>query len=230
MASSGASPDSDFDEFVIESSSSAGISILTGASNSGGIMFGDSGDNGRGKLYYDHNADAMKIAAGGTVGLTLSSSQDTYLAGAIYLEGETASANKFDDYEEGAWTPVLIGAGGGTKTADTGNLGRYTKIGNLCTISGTIKWDSSDTLTGIVCISGIPFNTASVTHHRSGGVVGNTSGMTFPSTTYDTQYALGTDQARSNIYVFALGENSYGNPVIADAGAMYGFTITYQTD
>jgi hypothetical protein len=86
---SGASPDTSFDEFVIESSGTAGISILTGASNSGGIMFGDSGDNGRGKLYYDHNADAMKIAAGGSVAMTIDSSQNTSIPATkkFYLDG-----------------------------------------------------------------------------------------------------------------------------------------------
>ena len=86
-SSASVAPDSDADEFVIESSGSAGISILTGASNSGMILFGDSGDNGRGKVYYDHNADSMKIAAGGTVGITMDSSQDVTIAGDLVVSG-----------------------------------------------------------------------------------------------------------------------------------------------
>ena len=72
-------PDSSADDIVIESSGSAGISILTGTSNSGSIMFGDSGDNGRGKLYYDHNTDAMKFATSGSVAITIASDGELYI-------------------------------------------------------------------------------------------------------------------------------------------------------
>jgi hypothetical protein len=74
-ASASQSPDSSADNIVIENSGSAGISILTGTGDSGSIMFGDSGDNGRGKLYYDHNADRMYLAAGGSIAMTINASQ-----------------------------------------------------------------------------------------------------------------------------------------------------------
>ena len=45
----------------------------------------------------------------------------------IYLGG-TGAANYLDDYEEGTWTPVLVG---GTTTTYTSQIGKYTKIGQL---------------------------------------------------------------------------------------------------
>mgnify|MGYP003120164055 CR=1 FL=1 len=42
--------------------------------------------------------------------------------------GGTAAANQLDDYEEGTWTPVLVG---GTTTTYTSQIGKYTKIGQL---------------------------------------------------------------------------------------------------
>ena len=154
---------------------------------------------------------------------------DLYCSTKIYLGG-TAAANAFDDYEEGSWTPVLIGNTSGTKTADSNNVGRYTKIGNLCTVSGTLDWDGGDAIVGIPCLSGFPFATRSQSNGRDGGVVGQQGGLTFPSdgNTY-IGWALGTDQNRTNAYIFALREESYGTGVVASSGTMYGFTITYQT-
>ena len=89
MSSSGASPDGDADEFVIETSGSGGISILTGASSSGSILFGDSGDNGRGKVVYNHSTDLLQLSSGGSVGITIDSSQNTIIPATkkFYLDG-----------------------------------------------------------------------------------------------------------------------------------------------
>jgi len=56
---SSADVDNTADELIIESSGDAGLSILTGTSNSGHIMFGDSGDNNIGKIQYNHDNDGM---------------------------------------------------------------------------------------------------------------------------------------------------------------------------
>ena len=42
--------------------------------------------------------------------------------------GSGASSSILDDYEEGTWTPVLVG---GTTTTYTSQIGKYTKIGQL---------------------------------------------------------------------------------------------------
>ena len=54
---SGASVSTDFDELVIESAASAGISILAGTGEDSGIDFGDSGGSQRGRIIYAHNGD-----------------------------------------------------------------------------------------------------------------------------------------------------------------------------
>lgn len=68
----------------------------------------------------------------------------------------SANVNCLDDYEEGIWTPVIIGvtsAGVGTYLIQQGV---YTKIGNLVTVAGYITW-SAHTGTGETRISGLPF-------------------------------------------------------------------------
>jgi hypothetical protein len=64
---SGADVNSNYDELIIESSGTCGMSILAGASNYGGIMFGDSGANSDGQIYYDYaNQEMSFVTAGST--------------------------------------------------------------------------------------------------------------------------------------------------------------------
>lgn len=71
----------------------------------------------------------------------------------------SADPNTLDDYEEGAWTPVVKGS----STAGTYELatasGKYTKVGNAISVSCRVKAAASVTGggTGSVLISGLPF-------------------------------------------------------------------------
>ena len=81
---------------------------------------------------------------------------DLYLSGGVYLGG-TGAANYLDDYEEGTWTPVLVGStSAGTATFVTGPIGIYTKIGNQVTVY--FDWNiSAHTGTGALRVNGLPF-------------------------------------------------------------------------
>lgn len=73
-----------------------------------------------------------------------------------------ADANTLDDYEEGTFTPTVVGtstAGSGTYSTQ---VGRYTKVGNLVAFTVTLEW-SAHTGTGDIRISGLPFTSANVT-------------------------------------------------------------------
>ena len=73
------SVNSAYNNFTIENDSTAGMSILTGTSSTGAIVFGDSGDNDIGKIEYAHSgnsmrftvnaAEAMRITDNGTIGI-----------------------------------------------------------------------------------------------------------------------------------------------------------------
>ena len=68
----------------------------------------------------------------------------------------TMTSELLDDYEEGTWTPVVIG----TTTAGTGTYsvqsGSYTKVGRLVTVVCGLSW-SAHTGTGNTQITGLPF-------------------------------------------------------------------------
>ena len=87
--------------------------------------------------------------------------RDLYLSGGAYLGG-TGAANKLDDYEEGTWTPTLAGYYGtyGISITQGTRVGKYTKVGNLVTLSMEIT--SAGVATSgngdILVITGLPFN------------------------------------------------------------------------
>ena len=78
---------------------------------------------------------------------------------AIYVGG-TGSANKFDDYEEGSWTPVLEGLSNTPAYHNRG--GHYQKVGNRVWLQGHIQINGStkpqfSNINGIFKLSGLPF-------------------------------------------------------------------------
>jgi hypothetical protein len=83
-------------------------------------------------------------------------------------QSASSNANTLDDYEEGSWTPTVIGttvAGTATYTTQTGV---YTKIGQLVSVAFRVDY-SGGTGSGNLRISGLPF-TASNTFNRYGGL------------------------------------------------------------
>ena len=83
--------------------------------------------------------------------------------GGITFNGDTAAANALSDYEQGTWTPVLVGSSSaGTATFVSGPNGTYTKIGNQVTVY--FSWDiSAHTGTGALRVNGLPFTASSAT-------------------------------------------------------------------
>jgi hypothetical protein len=80
-------------------------------------------------------------------------------ANSIFLGG-TGSANEFDDYEEGTFTPSISSYTGGSITpVYNSQLGEYTKVGNIVTASIYLSLDTSTTFsgTGDLIFAGLPF-------------------------------------------------------------------------
>jgi hypothetical protein len=69
----------------------------------------------------------------------------------------SADANTLDDYEEGAWTPVLGGATSETGQAYDRQAGRYVKVGRVVTCSFDVALSTEGTITGNATLKGLPF-------------------------------------------------------------------------
>jgi len=85
--------------------------------------------------------------------------------GGITFNGDTATANALDDYEEGTWTPVV--AAGWSSPSYAYQNGNYQKIGNVVEAFFFIQFSSATSTGAHVQITGLPFTSV----NESGGAL-----------------------------------------------------------
>jgi hypothetical protein len=130
-----------------------GTSVLDGAWISA-IVDGTPGTNDLPtRLTFSTTANG---ASSPTERVRITSTGQVRLAGAgITFNGDTATANELDDYEEGTWTPSL----GGTWTANPADLsGKYVKIGRAVYVAIYFAGGAKSTSTSGY-FTGLPFLT-----------------------------------------------------------------------
>jgi hypothetical protein len=154
-------------DLVVQAISQGGITVKSSSTtDTNYLMFAD-GTSGneryRGYIGYAHNTGSdngehLQFAASGGTGLM------RFYADGIALGGETAAANRLNDYETGTWTPTFSGYGGdaGSFTYAGSTNGKYTKIGNQVTIWWYCAITNMATLPGgtYLTINSLPFTAA----------------------------------------------------------------------
>ena len=175
-------------------------------------------------------ADTSGVLNGqGSLGLPSYRWKDLYLSGGVYLGG-TGAANKLDDYEEGTWTPTIRGSGtAGTYTYAV-NLGSYTKVGRMVSLSFYITNISiSSAGSGYIQIIGLPFEKRS-THFPAGACALSNVDMD-NSTTWATGEFISAS-ATSILYVRTHGDNIGGADLqtssIVDGASDIRISICYE--
>lgn len=117
---------------------------------------------------------ASALGSGGIVRGTSPSIATPTVTGALTLSGgqiafpatqsASADANTLDDYEEGTFTPTLLPATlGSFSTTYSAQIGNYTKIGRLVSVTGRVTTTSTMTITGasgLFYLNGFPFTSA----------------------------------------------------------------------
>jgi len=138
----------------------------------------------------------------------------------------SAGANTLDDYEQGTWTVTLTPTGSGSITLKSNaNLGSYTKIGRLVTITAGLDVDSVSMPAGAVAIN-LPINPASSSERE---FFGGVSLLVNNSATNCTNYVALIEQTSNRIGVYlgnatGVSATSAGN-IIASTEIF--FTATY---
>ena len=148
---------------------------------------------------------------------------DIVLSGGIYLGGNQA-ANYLDEYEEGTWTPVLVGSSTSGTATYTYQVGSYVKVGNLVTVNGYLNWNSH-TGGGYIYIQGLPFNVSSTGVVAGLGTVLRDSFDT-PGDTVDAHLYISAGNNR--IEMFISRDNLSWQQEIIEAAAQWIFQITYR--
>lgn len=136
----------------------------------------------------------------------------------IQFNGDTADANSLDDYEEGTFTPTIVGttvAGTGTYTVQ---IGRYTKIGNRVLYSVTILW-TAHTGTGNMELTGLPF-TSQATANNIPSVSITSSNLTVPANSYPTAVVV-NNSTSIRFYSVLTGGSTIANLALDTAATLY---------
>jgi hypothetical protein len=139
----------------------------------------------------------------------------------------TVTGGVLDDYEEGTWTPTVIGtssAGSGTYIAQNG---RYTKIGNVVAATAYLNW-TAHTGSGNMKFAGLPFtvlNATNVFYSVSFGLVRN---VTLTASNLMTAYAV-FNQTTIAVEQYPVGGGN-ATSVALDTSAEIMYTITYPSN
>jgi len=83
----------------------------------------------------------------------------------------SADANTLDDYEEGTWTPLIIGSSGTSGQTYSVQSGFYVKIGRTVIAYAKAVASTIGTISGSARMSGLPFTVANVSAVGSAGMV-----------------------------------------------------------
>jgi len=169
---------------------------------------------------YSPGADQVAISTGGIeraridssgrllVGITTANTSGAKLQtvdGITFPATQVASANPntLDDYEEGTWTPIIIG----TTTAGTvtylNRTATYTKVGRLIHVSVHVEW-SGGTGAGTLRISGLPFTPSAF----GALAVGQTASIAAPAGTWLTAQINPSAAAIVPIYNYTAGSGN----------------------
>jgi hypothetical protein len=148
--------------------------------------------------------------------------------GGISFNGDTASANALDDYEEGNFTPTFYASGGTAPSSQVGT-GQYTKIGDVVHITGQITWGAAGS-GGTNLLISLPFKGCS--DARGGIAIGLQTGITHSS---NHQLYLLPEVNSHSMYVCESQPDSaghthlgYGN-VTAGGSKYFSFGGSYHT-
>ena len=154
-----------------------GLITLGGtASTQGRVRLSEDTDNGTN--YIELTAPAS-VASDKTItfpdatGTVVISGTTPSLNGITFPATQVASAdpNTLDDYEEGTWTVTFTPSSSGSITLKPAvNLGSYTKVGRLVTITFGVTVDAVSSPIGLIEIN-LPFTLASLSERSSWGSV-----------------------------------------------------------
>jgi hypothetical protein len=156
---------------------------------------------------------ALSLNANGAAAL-MGASTTASGVGITFPAAQSAStdANTLDDYEEGTWTPIIVGvttAGVGTYSA---RVARYTKVGNMVTCHCYMDW-TAHTGVGEMQLAGLPFQTSSEASSHTAVAFGYVNGINL--------------SANNTLYGWTIpGTNSFNfNQVPTGGGSMASVTI-----
>jgi hypothetical protein len=179
--------------------------------------------------------------AGGTMQNLFQGNGDNYVncftgklnaAGGVKFGGGATTLNY---YEQGTWTPRVTN-GSFTTNAGTENAAWYVRVGNIVTVGGTLNWSGGSGAQdgNSLRIACLPFAANNTANYRSVGQFGAPATDSIGFKNACAQMVLVIDPGASFIYIIQAYQNGTyltyrHDPLVANAGTLYGFQATYIT-
>ena len=141
--------------------------ITTGYKNT--IIGGYSGNQGGLDIRTASNYVVLSDGDGNPLAFTANSNTFALQGGTISsgtgiafpaTQSASTDANTLDDYEEGTWTPTIIGSSTNPTVSYNSRTGTYTKIGRMCYFQCSVSMSSYSGGSGRVIVTGLPFTAA----------------------------------------------------------------------
>jgi hypothetical protein len=207
---------------AISFTGSDGTNFVQGARITGEVDGTPGANDMPGRLVFSTTSDG---SASPVERLRITSTGQVRLAGAgITFNGDTAAANELDDYEEGTFTPTVVGTTTAGTATYSAQAGKYTKVGDLVTFTVYVSW-SAGTGAGDLKINGLPFTVKNVGNQLLSCSVGWIEGMTLPASNI-VNAGLYPNETRINIQSYPAGGGSFTNTTY-DATAGIAITGSY---
>jgi hypothetical protein len=147
---------------------------LSSATSEGSLRFSNSNNTA---FYWDIGRDSVSTgdflirkASGGTSSDYMRITNDGVIDlpfGQIKFpasQNASANPNTLDDYEEGTFTPTILGQSSGSPTYTNQN-GYYVKVGNICVATLLLNFQKNTMSGGTIQIGGFPFTCGNLTNH-----------------------------------------------------------------
>ncbi|MGK5595690.1 MAG: beta strand repeat-containing protein [Parachlamydiaceae bacterium] len=204
--------------FVSGSASAVSTSTVLTSSLCAFISSNTNSITGSGTIIYSNLSFTGRMNVSSQIGQNTAS-------GGISFDG---GINVLNHYEEGTFTPTLIGQTTAGTTTYTAQNGYYTRIGNQVTIWGSVQ-GSAATGTGNALLGGFPFT---IKNQTNGAPVGtfihaNSSSWTYPTNTTQANVSGIFNSTTANIYCSGSG-GAVGLLQMANSTFTMFFTLTYQ--
>ena len=104
-------------------------------------------------------AHSFKTATSGTADAAISWNTKVNIdSDGLKFNGDTAAANALSDYEEGTWTPRIVGSSSESGQSYQRQTGHYTKIGNKVFCRFILNFSARGSFSGDYLMDGFPFN------------------------------------------------------------------------
>jgi hypothetical protein len=135
-----------------------------------------------------------ETASAGTIAEAYRVTPDKYLrmaasTGGIQFNGDTAAANALDDYEEGTFTPAVVGSTTAGTASYSVQSGFYTKIGRLVHVTIFLAW-SGGTGAGVLRFAGLPFQVPNISNYFFPVSIGYVDNVALTAGNYIMGYAV----------------------------------------